>query len=212
MERARRYRTALIWTEVVSWIAFVAFWVVLIANDFEGSNLDLVLLATIIASVPLHFFFQARISKAIGRKWTLRHEMKEKQEAQPQPEPLLPPIPEPRTEMTPFDAREIESRTSELIGLALPEVSDLMGEAFREVGGEPQPGSALDQAGLRDGQEIVTEYLEAGEPGEALEHLIYMVSGPELPISDETYRMIEDAGLLLKMDPAMWESLRPTST
>ena len=62
----------------------------------------------------------------------------------------------------------------------------LMREAFEAVGGTPVPGSALDQGSLIDGDEVVEDYLRHGEPGVALEHLVYMIWEADLPISDAT--------------------------
>lgn len=84
-----------------------------------------------------------------------------------------------------------------------------MQAAFAKVGGVAPAGSPLDQNGLIDGRDVVLEYLEAGEPGEALEHLIYMVHEPELPISRRTYACIESAGNAMRMDKRLWERIRP---
>jgi hypothetical protein len=97
----------------------------------------------------------------------------------------------------------------ELIRSALPEVSTLMAQAFEAVGGTQVPGSGLDQAGLIDGAEDVEDWLVHGEPGLALEHLIYMVGAPPLAISESTYALIDEAGRSMKMDPAKWEDIRP---
>jgi hypothetical protein len=83
---------------------------------------------------------------------------------------------------------------------ALSEVKTLMCAAFEEVGGIPKPGSGLDQNGLLDGEDIIVEYLDAGEPGLALEHLLYMVREPHLPISPATYQLIEAAGRAVGID------------
>lgn len=100
-------------------------------------------------------------------------------------------------------------QASKLIRQALHDVELLMVETSEEVAGEPGPGSALDQVGLRDGADMVSVFLDHGEPGLALEHLVYMISEPRLPISDETFELIEGAGALMKVDPSLWEPLRP---
>jgi hypothetical protein len=69
-----------------------------------------------------------------------------------------------------------------------------MESAFEAVDGVPPVGSALDQNGLRDGTLIIEDYLDHGEPVVALEHLIYMVGEPELPVSEATRHAIADAG------------------
>ena len=77
---------------------------------------------------------------------------------------------------------------------ALPEVSALMEGKFSEVGGVAEPGSALDQCGLRDGIEIVRGYLASNECELALEHLCYMVEETDLSISLKTFLSIKAAG------------------
>jgi hypothetical protein len=81
----------------------------------------------------------------------------------------------------------------ECISEALREVEPLMRAAFEEVGGVAPADSALDQAGLKDGAEMVVDYLTHGERGLALEHLIYMVRETDLPISRRTYGCMERA-------------------
>ena len=108
---------------------------------------------------------------------------------------------------------EREHVIEDCIRKALSEVKVLMQRAFEEVGGTPVPGSALDQLGLRDGEETVLEYLLHGEPGLALEHLLYMIEEPGLVISRPAYELIERAGRAMSLDPALWEqlSVRPRS-
>jgi hypothetical protein len=47
-------------------------------------------------------------------------------------------------------------------------------------------GSALDQAGLRDGLQIVEEFIRYGELGVAFDHLRYMISEADLQLSSES--------------------------
>jgi hypothetical protein len=94
------------------------------------------------------------------------------------------------------------------IQVALIEVSALVHEAFAKVGHQPPVGSALDQAGLSDGSRVVKDYLGAGEPGLALEHIIYMAYEPGLKISLHAYECIERAGQKMRMDKLLWEQLR----
>ena len=96
-----------------------------------------------------------------------------------------------------------------IIRQALREVGTLMERAFAEVDGSPDPGSALDQAGLADGAAIVEEFLRVGEPGAALEHLVYMIEEPKLPISVGTFQLVEQAALLMDMSPDLVERIRP---
>jgi hypothetical protein len=94
------------------------------------------------------------------------------------------------------------------IKAALSEVMELMKLAYARVSGSPEPGSALDQAGLFDGDKIVLDYLRHGEAGLALEHLIYMVSEPQLPISSAALSHIQQAGGAMNMDPQLWSCIR----
>ena len=71
LERARRYRKAIYWGFAPIWVAAVAIW-------FVDPPIDLILFGVILADVAMVLLFQSRISRAIGRKWTLRLEGKEK--------------------------------------------------------------------------------------------------------------------------------------
>jgi hypothetical protein len=64
-------------------------------------------------------------------------------------------------------------------------------------------GGELDQAGLRNGKEIVNEYLLYGEVELALEHLIYMVRETGIALSEETRAHIRDAASSVKMKIAL---------
>lgn len=92
---------------------------------------------------------------------------------------------------------------------ALVEVESLMSRALEDVGQDSESGSALGQEGLRDGANSVLGYLRHGEAGMALEHLIYMVREPSLPISQETFCLIDRAGRTLRMPPDRWQDIRP---
>jgi hypothetical protein len=109
--------------------------------------------------------------------------------------------------------RPIDLDIEDCIRKALSEIQVLMQRSFDEAGDTPVPGSALDQAGLRDGGEVVLDFLRHGEPGLALEHLIYMIQEPGLVISKPTHELIEQAGRAMSMDPSLWERLpvRPRS-
>lgn len=96
-----------------------------------------------------------------------------------------------------------------LIRSTLPEVGDLMGAASDAVGGSPAPGSELDQLGLIDGIGIVEDYLDVGEYGIALDHLLYMICESGLQVSGSTYSAIAQAGTLMGLPTDRWESLRP---
>jgi hypothetical protein len=71
---------------------------------------------------------------------------------------------------------------AELILRAATEAQSLVDRSY--AAGEPEAGSALDQAGLRDGLVIVQDYLRHGEAGLAFEHLAYMVNELTLSLSE----------------------------
>lgn len=82
---------------------------------------------------------------------------------------------------------------------AADEAQRLLDVEFAKCNNQPSPGSALDQAGLRDGKEIVVDYLCHGEPGIALEHLIYIVQETSIAISEETRNRIRIAASAMQM-------------
>ena len=86
----------------------------------------------------------------------------------------------------------------DLILSVLDDVQPLMQAAFDAVGGTPEPGSALDQVGLLNGREVVADYLKHGEPGLAVDHLIYMVEEPPLDIGEDTRRRLAEATRLVR--------------
>ncbi|MCW8133287.1 MAG: hypothetical protein KIS92_23285 [Planctomycetota bacterium] len=65
--------------------------------------------------------------------------------------------------------------------------------------GTPAAGSSLDQMGLRNGREIVEDYLSHGEPRLALEHLLYMIKEPPLTLSTVSRNNVRRAAELLGM-------------
>ena len=82
---------------------------------------------------------------------------------------------------------------SKLILSVLDDVEPLMQAAFDAVGGSPEPGSTLDQVFLLNGREVVVDYLRHGEPGLALDHLLYMIEEPDLVVSGDTARRLGEA-------------------
>jgi hypothetical protein len=101
------------------------------------------------------------------------------------------------------DAADIES----LIKIALEEVHPLVLAEFEKFGGIAPPGSALDQNGFVDGDKIICDLLDHGEPGSALEHLLYMIEEIGLKVSPDTCAGIDTAGRAMQMDPALWSFL-----
>lgn len=76
--------------------------------------------------------------------------------------------------------------------------------------GTPEPDSALDQAGLKDGAKIVIDYLRHQEFGLALEHLCYMIEAADLVISPYAYEAIVSAGNTMQMPSTLWNKFDPT--
>jgi hypothetical protein len=101
----------------------------------------------------------------------------------------------------------MDGSTQDLIREALIEVDALMREAFLKRS-PIQPGSALDQAGLENGAEIVHDYLLHGEAGIAFEHLLFMIQEPPLEISRECLERIACAGQALGFEAGSWQTLR----
>ena len=64
-------------------------------------------------------------------------------------------------------------------------VQQLVNEEFARVDYQPEPESALDQHGLRNGLETIEDYLRYGENGIAFEHLLYMIQETEIVVDQE---------------------------
>lgn len=92
-----------------------------------------------------------------------------------------------------------------LILAASKDVQALFEHAFAASGAEAAEGTARD---VLEGDRPVVEYVDVGEPGLALEHVIYLVEEHALPLSNATFDRIERAGRAMSMDPGLWERLR----
>lgn len=75
-----------------------------------------------------------------------------------------------------------------MIASAAKEAQQQINSELRKVDGQPAPESGLDQFGLRDGEQIILEFLEHGEEGLALEHLDYMVNETCIALSVDLCR------------------------
>ena len=91
------------------------------------------------------------------------------------------------------------NQTGESIARAAEEAQRLLDVQFAECDDQPPPGSALNQAGLRNGKEIVMEYLSHGEEGIALEQVIYMVTETGIDLSQEARKQIRKAASAMGM-------------
>lgn len=103
----------------------------------------------------------------------------------------------------------MKGEAAEHIGAVLEEVMKLMREAFAAVGDRPQPGSSLDQVFLSDGDQVVNDYIEHGEPGVAFDHLMYMVEEPPLPISQSAFEHLRAAAQALGVPQSRLDPIRP---
>lgn len=83
---------------------------------------------------------------------------------------------------------------------AVEEAQRLLDIEYAKCGNRPPSGSALDQAGLRNGKEIVMDYLSHGEPGVALKHLIYMVEETGIALPERARNHIRRAAHALNID------------
>jgi hypothetical protein len=68
--------------------------------------------------------------------------------------------------------------------------------------GVPAPGSPLDQAGLREGLEIVDDYLRHGEVGLAFHHLLYMIREPDIALSRDAMARLQSVATAMGMPDA----------
>ena len=72
-----------------------------------------------------------------------------------------------------------------ILALSL-EAQAQINELFEASDDPPPEGSALEQAGLRNGNEIIEEYLRHGELGLAVDHLRYMVEETEIELKESS--------------------------
>lgn len=80
---------------------------------------------------------------------------------------------------------------------ALQEVEVLIQEAFvsSEEIDEDHP---LSQEGLKNGSDIVLDYISDGELGLAYEHMLYMIEEPSLNISEDCKKSILSINKLIR--------------
>lgn len=81
---------------------------------------------------------------------------------------------------------------------ALEEISTLMSIAYDQLGPVPED-HALAQAGLKNGGEIVLDYVDHNEAGVAFEHLLYMIDEPPLVVSEKCVKVLARIAKSLKM-------------
>lgn len=93
-------------------------------------------------------------------------------------------------------SRAIKSLINETVVV----VQELVDQEFLNCNGIPEPRSSLDQLGLKDGKEIIIDYLDHNEFGLALEHLVYMIEETEISLPQSTVANIREVSILLKLD------------
>ena len=77
LERARHYRMVVEWGTGLGWLILIAYLVVLFTSD--SASLHLLFFVMMALNLGVVHFSQRRVSRLIGRKWTLRLELKERQ-------------------------------------------------------------------------------------------------------------------------------------
>lgn len=63
------------------------------------------------------------------------------------------------------------------------EAQSLIDLEFQKINYEPESNSPLDQEGMKNGFEIISEYNSVGEFGLAFEHILYMIHETEIVMS-----------------------------
>jgi hypothetical protein len=102
--------------------------------------------------------------------------------------------------------------------LSLPEsidavavvVQDLVDAEFAKAG-VVVPGSALDQAGLKNGLPVIRDYLQHGELGVALGHVLYMIRELDLTIPAHTYAVLGRTADAMKIGETKLRGVKVTS-
>jgi hypothetical protein len=77
-----------------------------------------------------------------------------------------------------------------------------------EVQSTLPPDSPLDQAGLRDGFNIVNDYVDHSERGVAFEHLIYMITESDLVLATSELCDLASVGSQLGFTESLWSRIR----
>lgn len=86
----------------------------------------------------------------------------------------------------------------------LDEVSTLMSAEYAQLGPLPDD-HPLAQSGLKNGAEIVLDYIAHGEAGVALDHLLYMIKEPPLAISARSSEKLARLAKVFEM-PLNWRA------
>lgn len=103
----------------------------------------------------------------------------------------------------------MEGGGHEQIRAVLDDVIASMREAFAAVGCSPPERLALNQLHLRDGDQVVNDYLNHGEEGLAIDHLLYMIEEPPLRLSPAAFEQLASAAAAVGIDSSRLEEVRP---
>jgi hypothetical protein len=72
----------------------------------------------------------------------------------------------------------------------------------------PEPGSAVDQCGLRNGLEIIRDFLKHEEHGLALDHLLYMLEELDIALPSQVYELVVRAGRQMCYPESTWAAIK----
>ena len=72
--------------------------------------------------------------------------------------------------------------------------------------------AALDQAGLRNGLQIVDDFLRHNEFGCAFEHVVYMLVEPEIELTQAQFEEVVAIGTVLGLNPNLWNRVSVLKT
>ena len=97
-----------------------------------------------------------------------------------------------------MNERNLIKLEKQIIDLA-QKIQQLVNREFEQVNWQPKPESALAQLGLRNGFEIINDYINYKEAGLALEHLLYMVDSLETSLSNKDCNCLVNIAEQLKM-------------
>jgi hypothetical protein len=90
----------------------------------------------------------------------------------------------------------MERRSQQLIAVAT-EAQRRIDDAMASMTASEIKGSRFDQGGLRDGLEIIEHFVRVGEFGVAFDHVRYMVTETEIPLSSTSARFLEETAVAL---------------
>ena len=91
----------------------------------------------------------------------------------------------------------METITDELKSLTTL-IQEKVNILFEECNGEPEPGSDLDQLGLKNGEKIIDDFISYGEAGVAFDHLSYMINDLELELNSSERQIFKRLSAIYK--------------